>query len=433
MNIENTQVKQFLESNQLLAESFDTDQLLANFIDEMTLGLNQQDSSLAMIASHVGIDRNITPNKPVIVLDAGGTNLRVCTVHFTEDGTPVMDNFAAYSMPGIDKELSKAEFYECICQYLEPVIELSDTISFCFSYPSEIATNQDGKLLYWTKEVKVPEVVGEYIGAGLVAALMAKGHNKKNITLLNDTVATLLAGKAFGEQRGCEGYVGLILGTGTNTAYVESNTNVSKVEASEGSQIINIESGNFNKLPLGPIDVKHDSATANPGQYLFEKMISGRYLGATGFVALNEAAKAGLFSTETATLLASSEEFNTAQLSQLLENPATFNQQHFAGKINDADLEVIYLIVLKLVERAAKLTSVNIAATVLKMNLGQNPLHPVCVNVDGSTYFKLYGFQAKCEAFVREILDQKGVHFIVTNTENAPVIGTAIAGVVSNF
>ncbi len=432
MKIQNQQLKQFLSANQLLADAIDSKQLLNNFIDEMNKGLQKQDSSLAMLSSHIGIDSNISANKPVIVLDAGGTNLRVCTVYFNTDGTPVMDNFATYTMPGIEKALSRDEFYETICGYLEPVIELSDTISFCFSYPTEIAANKDGKLLYWTKEVEVPEVVGEYIGEGLVNALVAKGHKKKNILLLNDTVATLLAGKAFGEQRGCEGYVGLILGTGTNTAYVEANANIADFDSSYGSQIINIESGNFNKLPVGEIDKLLDNTTANPGQYLFEKMISGRYLGATASIALNEAVKAGLLSSDTADLLDTKGELMSAALSKLLENPNVFNRDVFGGKIADEDLSTIYLIVESLVERAAKFTSINMAATALKMNVGHDPLHPVCINADGSTYFKLHGFRAKCEAYLREILDEQGVHFIVTNTDNAPVIGTAIAGVISH-
>ena len=41
-------------------------------------------------------------------------------------------------------------------------------IGFCFSYPTEIFPNKDGKLLYWTKEIKIPRMAGQFIGKNLL-------------------------------------------------------------------------------------------------------------------------------------------------------------------------------------------------------------------------------------------------------------------------
>ena len=57
--------------------------------------------------------------------------------------------------------------------------------------------------------------------------------------------------------RGAKGYVVFILGTGTNTAYLENG------------EAINVESGGFDKLFRTEIDLEVDAATNNPGKQVF--------------------------------------------------------------------------------------------------------------------------------------------------------------------
>lgn len=423
-------IDQFLSKYNMSSSSIDIDSVLNDFESEMNLGLAGESSSLAMIASYVNADAAVPTNKPVIVLDAGGTNLRVCTVSFSENGAVDMEHFSQYQMPGISHELTADEFYSEICDYLKPVIERSDSIGFCFSYPTEITPNKDGKLIFWTKEVKVPELVGKYIGAGLLSALEKRGITGKKLVLLNDTVSALLAGKAVGEQRQCGGYVGFILGTGTNTAYVESNSNIGKLPESLGSQVINVESGNFGLCPQGEIDKVYDASTDNPGKQTFEKMISGRYLGPVALCVIKQAVEDGLFSKEGSETLKSIKNLETVDISIFLENPFNVSGVFNDKSISSSDLEILYYIISDIVNRAAKLTAINIAAAVIKSGSGTTPLHPVCINVDGSTYHKLYGFRAKCEAMLADVLNCRGFYFEIIEVDNAPVIGTAIAGLV---
>jgi hexokinase len=85
--------------------------------------------------------------------------------------------------------------------------------------------------------------------------------------LLNDTVATLLAGRAETSGRRFDSYIGFILGTGTNTAYVEQNANIKKATDldPDKSQIVNVESGGFGKAPRGKVDPAFDAASVSPG------------------------------------------------------------------------------------------------------------------------------------------------------------------------
>lgn len=423
-------VQKFLSSYKMTASDVSIETVLKDFEREMKAGLAGNESSLAMIASYINCDDPVPANKPVIVLDAGGTNLRICTVYFDEHGNANIEHFQKYPMPGISRELTKEEFYNTICGYLEPVIDKANSIGFCFSYPSEISPEKDGKLLFWTKEVKVPEVVGEYIGAGLLNTLARRGHTDKKIVLLNDTVSCLLAGKAVGEKRQYDGYIGFILGTGTNIAYVEDNYNISKLNNQEGSQVINVESGNFVKCPQGDIDKAYDATTDNPGKQTFEKMISGRYLGDIALKVIRQAAKDEMFSSASTAVIEGVKCLETADLSLFIENPFNVIAPFNDSLIEAADREILYHIILELIERAAKLTAINIAAAAIKADIGHSPLHPICINVDGSTFHKLYGFRPKCEAYLAGILNERGIYFETIEVENAPIIGTAIAGLV---
>jgi hexokinase len=220
-------LKEFLLAHGLSSCSIDSDSMISDFLSEMEKGLSGNMSSLKMIPAFVSPDKELPAGKPVIVIDAGGTNLRIALIHFSDSGEPVIEYLEKYSMPGAEKELSAGEFYNTFAEYLSPVIDRSDKIGFCFSYPADIFPDQDGKLIHWTKDIKVPDVVGDFIGKGLLEALGKSGTNKK-LVLLNDTVATMLAGKAAGTGKEYATLVGFILGTGTNTAYIEKNVNITK-------------------------------------------------------------------------------------------------------------------------------------------------------------------------------------------------------------
>ena len=79
--------------------------------------------------------------------------------------------------------------------------------------------------------------------------------------------------------------------------FSESNRNILKINSLDQakSQIINIESGAFGKVPQSDIDIEFDNTTVNPGNYKFEKMFAGGYFGGLCLTALKTAAKEGVF------------------------------------------------------------------------------------------------------------------------------------------
>jgi hexokinase len=288
-------VERFLREHRLRASDIKMDQLIETFHSEMVNGLSGRKSSLRMIPTYIEADNEFLKETPVVAIDAGGTNFRAALVRFTSAGRLEMEKVISGLMPGLDREVSKKEFFDIMSAYIKPLAEKSDRIGFCFSYPTEIFPDKDGRLLQFCKEVQAPEVIGQIIGKSLLEAL---GTPHKKIVLLNDTVATLLAGKSASYGRDYDSFMGYILGTGTNTCYIENNRSILKnPELDPGkSMIINVESGNFGKAPRTDLDISFDNTTMNPGNYTFEKMFSGGYFGGLCLFVLKTASNEGLFS-----------------------------------------------------------------------------------------------------------------------------------------
>ena len=203
----NERVSAFLSKHNFV-QHIDIDTLSKAILSDMRNGISGKDSDEDMILTWTNTPENRITGKKVIVIDAGGPNFRSCLVSFDENGVPSISELEKTSMPGIEKELSFNEFFNKFADNLEHLKNESDSIGFCFSYPTEIQKDGDGILLGFSKEVKAPEVVGKPVGKSLSDALCARGWNKpKRISLLNDTVAALLAGAATagkGKKRGCK-------------------------------------------------------------------------------------------------------------------------------------------------------------------------------------------------------------------------------------
>ena len=88
------------------------------FLSEMDKGLAGRKSSLAMLPTYIDIERELPRDKPVIVMDAGGTNFRVATVTFAPDGPAEITDFKVYPMPGIAAEVGKEEFFGTMAAYV---------------------------------------------------------------------------------------------------------------------------------------------------------------------------------------------------------------------------------------------------------------------------------------------------------------------------
>ncbi len=426
-------VKAFLSGNGMDHANIDMEAVCSTFLEDMDKGLAGKESSLAMLATYIETERKIPKNKPVVVMDAGGTNFRVATVSFGDDGEPTISDHKVFGMPGVEREVSKDEFFQTMVGYMKDVANRSDSIGFCFSYPIEMFPNKDGRVLYFSKEIKAPEVAGKMIGEGLNLAINKSGAaGDKAIVLLNDTVATLLAGRADFGGAAYDTYIGLILGTGTNCCYIEQNKNILKKPDLDagGSQIVNIESGGFGRAPRGEIDKLFDAESMSPGVNVFEKMISGAYLGPLCLKVAQVAGENGLFSDSVAGKLKAVAECGTKDINDFMCDPQGGNPLASAlkGESQD-DCATLYYLTDSLIERAAKLTAINLSSVSIKSGKGRNPWCPICIVAEGTTFYHLKSLKMRVEYYLKQYLeDQKHIYCEIMSVENATLIGAAIAG-----
>lgn len=421
-------VQDFLSKYSLLASSVDEEKLTRSFLSDMKRGLDGKKSSVEMIPTYQSEDVNIESGKSVIVIDAGGTNFRTCLVSFNEEKKPVISDFQKSRMPGIDKEVSAKEFFSIIADNIERLVSKSDRIAFCFSYSAKITKEHDGIVLDFSKEIKAGEVIGMKLGENLLTELASRGHDvsNKRVVVLNDTVSTLLA--AVGSVKHADGYIGFILGTGTNTAYGEKNKNIAEV-GGEGSQIINTESGAY-AIKLTKLDREFINSTKKPDIHHFEKLISGAYIGPYAHLAVKKAIQEGLFSSAFKKSFEKLDALSTITVSAFLDEPLREdNVLSDLVRKNIKDRKNLYIILRSIIERAAKLTAVNISAAVLKSGRGTDPARPVVINADGTTFYKTKYMKDQTMKYLHDFLEvKKERYFVIVNIEDSPVIGSAIAG-----
>ncbi len=422
---------EFLKAHKLSACYTDMKAITDNFIADMKGGLEGKESSLLMLPTFIGAEGTIKPNEPVVAIDAGGTNFRAVKMSFDDNLKLITENLQQRKMPAIDEELSNKEFFATLAAYLTGYKNISNKIGFCFSYAVEIYPNKDGKLLEWSKEVKAPEVIGQMVGKNLLEAM---GTPEKQIVLMNDTVSTLLAGQAATAGRQFDTYLGFILGTGTNVCYIEKNSSITKnpeINQSE-NQIINIESGNFDKMLRTDIDIAFDNTTKNPGRYSFEKMISGGYFGGLCTTALRAAANEDVFSAETKINLKNVADFTSEEVNKFVCGIDLASNPLAAKLANKEDAGAAAEIINALIQRSAKLTAASLAAVILKTGKAKTPEKPVLMTIEGTTFYKMNNFRILFEAYLQGFLSGENKRFYeIVEVANSSLIGAGIAALVN--
>ncbi|MDR1147498.1 MAG: hexokinase [Spirochaetaceae bacterium] len=432
--------------------------LIEDFCAAMDRGLRGEKAlSLPMLPTYLRPKGTPTTGTKVIALDAGGTNLRAARIKFGDDGRQIVENERKTFMPGTKGALTADEFFSSIAGFCEPLFDGSaiDGIGFCFSYPMEMTPDGDGILLSFSKEIEVRDLIGRPVGKGLCEALARRGvrlHHR--IMLLNDTVAALLCGllqiprftskiASLGEEAGSPlekmkaaggVAIGFILGTGTNIAYCETTIPKINFESKTSPQIVVCESGGMDFRHRGAVDAEFDAETKCPGMYGMEKAVSGAYLGQLSLHVLKHAVRDGILRFKKSPELLEMERLETKDLNTLLQAPfapgGPLGKLFDAGEV-DAIKSLVYIESI-ITERSALLAASSIAAVIKHCGGAYDPLAPVRVAVEGTT-FSLYHFLCDAiKARLHGMLNADSPQFCIMETvDQASLFGAAAAAAVS--
>ncbi|MDO5445188.1 MAG: hypothetical protein Q4F31_06160 [Eubacteriales bacterium] len=424
----NKAAQEFIKKHGLDPEAISPEIIAPKMLENMLSGLAGNIVDMPMIPTFLkGMD---TPpmNKPVMVIDAGGTNYRCALASFNESGCSISNLFKA-KMPGTDKPVTWDEFIAFVADSLVPVASEADTVGFCFSYDAEITPNVDGIVNRIDKEVVVTGCEGKLVGEALSSALAQRGFPGKRVLILNDTVAALLGGSAAIDVSRYSDFVGMICGTGINTCASASYEKISKLDLSgSGKMLINFECGAFSGIPSGDVDLAVDAASHNPGEKPMEKMCSGVYVGKICAAAFKAAVGDQLFSEAVKGKLEAISEKIGGRLAD--EWAQGIDSENIFGSAEE--LEIASEIAKAVFRRSAHCMASVILAIMLLNDSGKTPDCPMCVCAEGSLISRSTYFLPELKKCLKEISEREEPRFaeiVVGNETTLP--GSAVAALLN--
>ncbi|KAG0028148.1 glucokinase [Podila clonocystis] len=221
-----------------------------------------------------------------LAIDMGGTNLRTAAVHLLGDGQVGVTMEKHEITQELKTGTGEAMFdwiADCLASLLKTVAvdmgnaDLHMGVTFSFAI-HQTAINR-GNVLAMGKGFDLSDVMGKDL-----KDLLEDGFKRKNLpivvsAIINDTVGTLVSHAYVSPST----KIGVILATGTNAAYIERASEVSKYNGPDCDQmILNTEwdaMGKAEYLPQTKYDKEIDAVSLVPGFQEFEKMVSGLYMG----------------------------------------------------------------------------------------------------------------------------------------------------------
>ncbi|RSH94057.1 glucokinase [Saitozyma podzolica] len=415
----------FLLSDQKLRD------IVKRFRIEFEEGLEHYGKDMAMVPSFVTGVPDGTEEGTFLALDLGGTNLRVCEVKlFGQNKFEIKQQ--KYRISDELKQGQARVLFDYIADSVDAFLtdigsEMSNSheplhLGFTFSFPVEQTAIDAGKVLTWTKGFSAKGAIGNDVVRLLQDALDKKHIHVRVSALVNDTVGTLLS-RSY--QNG-PALIGAIFGTGTNGAYIDKTRTIKKLGE---ARIADAEKGGSMRdfwvrrhvLPISIFDNKLDRESINPRKQMFEKMVSGMYLGEiTRNILLHMIDSSLLFSGYSSPILNTHYGYDTAFVSKIegAKDAAEARQaiikdlQMDAAHVTDRDVEIVRWAIRIVSERACYLAACAVAAVVQHTGNDKVPEGKedtgVDVGCDGSVAEFLPNFEPRVRKALKVLLGEEG-------------------------
>lgn len=260
------------------------------FLNEINRGLCKQTHDNADVKCFPTYVQDLPTGDEVgkyLALDLGGTNFRVLLVTLKGHHEVDMDS----KIFAIPKEIMTGpgvqlfdHIADCLATFMKEqnLLDQHLHLGFTFSFPCQQLGLTKGILVRWTKGFNCAGVENQDVVRLLKEALHRRKVDISVVAILNDTTGTLMS--CAHRNKNCK--IGVIIGTGCNACYLERVSNVDLYDgpANKTHVIINTEFGAFGES--GMLDFVRteydrfvDQASMNPGRQIYEKMISGMYMG----------------------------------------------------------------------------------------------------------------------------------------------------------
>lgn len=261
-------------------------------------------------------------------------------------------------------------------------------VGFIFTFRAFFDPQGDAEIEGWGKEVNFPEWVGKKVGAILRNAARERGLELGPITVLDDSVAALLAGAALKRASAA-----VIAGTGTNVAAFFDESEAPKLNSRgwKGSMAFSLETDRFRPPYLTPWDRALDRDSLAPGESLFEKAVGGGYL----------------------------HELFRRILPQSAHRPATSEE---LARVMGEGPELERSVARALFDRSADLVAASLAAAAQLRSSGP----PLRVQVEGSL-FKVPGYLERVRSQARKLSPKGNEIEILPPIEQLNVLGAGVA------
>ncbi|KAI9319005.1 hypothetical protein BX666DRAFT_2025351 [Dichotomocladium elegans] len=387
--------------------------IVNGFVNEYKHGLRTPSKGLAtMIPSFVTKLPLGTEQGSFLSLDLGGTNLRISAVELKGNGA--VEVLEVKRCPDMTlKTGSGARFFDWIAEAVQELITVKarhlfsdaqvqgrETLSLgvCWSFPIDQTNVDRGTILRMGKGFTLQDTEGKDLADMFHQAFERKDLNVRVTAILNDTVGTLVA-HAYCNP---DVRIGLIYATGINSAYPEKIEHIEKLDGSlrcnypPGTEmLINTEIdifGDESYLPLTKYDRALDANHNQPKFQIYEKMVSGAYLGElVRLIALDFIEAGALFDGVVPEGFSEAWSFPTAFMS-ILESQThdrsveVLSKFTFANTPTLQDIAILTRICSLVATRSAYLASVAIASSIIQQNLTDSSDTPIVVGITGSTY-----------------------------------------------
>ncbi len=347
-----------------------------NFTKELELSNGGTKTSLPYIIHQL-------PDKPLVqegdtffVLVIGGSVFQsaVCK---KEQGQTIITSKKAGTNPPFK---SGADFLDFCDQHIPKDIV---NVALNFAYPMDpIFRNNnllDGRLTGGSKEYTFEGLVGKVVGEEVEKYIREKQGRDIHVAVANDTICELLSGLSSvnkPEYLACG-----IVGTGINFAFFTDSTHA-----------VNLESANFDKFEISNYGKMIDESSVEPGTALFEKEVSGAYL---------------------------HQHFNLYTKEHGIDSTieSTKDLDEFVKKCDIGEDGEVCKFAYDLIDRAAALVAVQVAGITAYKNTDMNFI------MAGSLFWKGFGFRDKVLKYVKQLLPEHSVTFLLI--ESCEVYGAA--------